>query len=79
MSETGVDPDGSIRTRLDQLPRQAQLADSGLTATGGTSATNAIGQLNAAYSRWLQGLPAVFDKSAVMAWRTLKTRRKRES
>ena len=29
LSETGVDPDGSIRTRLDQLPRQAQLADSG--------------------------------------------------
>ena len=79
MSETGVDPDGSIRTRLDQLPRQAQLADSGATATGGTPATKSTGQLNAAYSRWLQGLPAVFDKSAILAWRNLKTRRKRES
>ena len=79
MSETGVDPDGSTRTRLDQLPRQAQLATSGETATGGTAETASIGQLNAAYSRWLQGLPAVFDKSAILAWRNLKTRRKRES
>ena len=39
MSQTGVDPDGSIRSRLDQLPRQAQLADSGQTAPGGTPAT----------------------------------------
>lgn len=53
MSETGVDPDGSIRSRLDQLPRQAQLADSGLTATGGTPATKSTGQLNPDYSRWL--------------------------
>ncbi len=39
MAESGVDPDGSIRSRLDQLPRQAQLADIGPTATGGTERT----------------------------------------
>jgi hypothetical protein len=77
MSETGVDPDGSIRTRLDQLPRQAQLADSGLTATGGTPATKSIGQLDPAYSRWLQGLPAVFCDCGVMATALCRKSRKR--
>lgn len=49
MSEPGVDPDGSIRSRLDQLPRQAQLAASGQTATGGTGETESIGQLDPAW------------------------------
>jgi hypothetical protein len=65
MSETGVDPDGSIRSRLDQLPRQAQLAASGPTATGGARGTGSTGQLNPAYSRWLMGLPKVWDWCAL--------------
>jgi hypothetical protein len=64
LSETGVDPDGSIRTRLDQSPRQAQLADSGPTATGGTRGTGSTGQLNPEYSRWLMGLPGEFSSCA---------------
>ena len=71
MSQTGVDPDGSIRSRLDQLPRQAQLADSGQTATGGTAATKSTDQLDPAYSRWLQGLPPVFCDCAVLATQSL--------
>lgn len=67
MSESGVDPDGSHRTRLDQLPRQAQLAVSGQTATGGTGVTGSTGQLNPAYSRWLMGLPPEWDDCAVTA------------
>jgi hypothetical protein len=74
MSETGVDPDGSIRSRLDQLPRQAQLAASGPTATGGTGKTGNIGQLNPSYSRWLMGLPPVWDTCVQMV--NLKHKRK---
>jgi hypothetical protein len=77
MSETGVDPDGSILQRLDQLPRQAQLADSGLTATGGTPATKSIGQLNPEYSRWLMGLPIEFSNCVDLAMRSVRNLRKR--
>lgn len=60
----------------DSLHSQAQLADSGQTATGGMAKTESIGQLNAGYSRWLMGLPPVFCDCAVTAmasWR--KSRR----
>jgi hypothetical protein len=56
--------DGSTRKRVDQLPRQAQLADSGQAATGGTVETASTGQLNPDYSRWLQGFPAVWGSCA---------------
>lgn len=67
MSESGVDLDGSTRSRLDQLPRQAQLADSGQTAIGGTGEMANTGQLDPAYSRWLQGLPPEWCDCAVTA------------
>jgi hypothetical protein len=50
------------RSRLDQLPRQAQL--SGPMPTGSPAQTATPGQLNPAHSRWLQGLPAVWDDCA---------------
>jgi hypothetical protein len=79
MSESGVDPDGSIRSRFDQLPRQAQLAASGLTATGGTGAMKSTGQLAPDYSRWLQGLPPEWDDCAGMATQSLRPKRKHSS
>lgn len=79
MSEIGVDPDGSTRSRLDQLPRQAQLADSGATATGGTAGTGSGGQLEPGYSRWLQSLPRVFCDCAVMATQSVRKRPKPSS
>lgn len=79
MSESGVDPDGSTRSRLDQLLRQAQLAASGETATGGTAATGSSGQLDPAYSRWLMGVPPEWDGFACSATELLSRSRKRSS
>lgn len=79
MSESGVDPDGSTRTRLDQLPRQAQLADSGPTAIGGTDETASSGQLDPAYSRWLMGVPAAWDVCADLATASLRRKPKSSS
>jgi hypothetical protein len=74
-----TDLDGSTRSRLDQLPRQAQLAASGPTAIGGTAATASGGQLDPAYSRWLMGVPPEWDGFACTATQSVSQRRKRSS
>jgi len=79
MFESGVDPDGSIRSGLDQLPRQAQLAASGPTATGGTAKTASTGQLDPAYSRWLMGVPPEWDGFVCTATRSVSRRRRSSS
>lgn len=56
MATTGVNPDGSERTRLDQLPRVAQL--SGPLPSGIHAETGKRGALNPAFSLWLMGYPA---------------------
>lgn len=75
--DPGADPDGSTRSRLDQLPRQVQLAGSGQTATGGTAETASAGQLDPAYSRWLQGVHPTWCWFAAKAKRSIDSARRR--
>lgn len=60
MATTGVNPDGSTRHRMDQLPRQVH----GLISASSAASTEPIGAsvLNAAMSRWLMGFPATWDR-----------------
>jgi len=63
MATTATNPDGSERSRMDQLPRQA----SGALATGCPAETVKPGQLNPAHSRWLMGYPAAWCACAPTA------------
>jgi hypothetical protein len=51
MSQTGVNPDGSTRERLDTLRRQVH----GLTSESSTAQTGNRGVLNHLFSAWLMG------------------------
>ena len=80
MSQTGTNPDGSERSRLDQLPRQTALVTSGPTPNQSGAETGSTGALNPAFSRWLQSFLVVWDTAAILAYRRMQTtRRKRVS
>ena len=75
--------DGNLcrsRPRGVSMPEQAQLAAlSGPPVIGYPVATEKPGQLNPAFSRWLQGYPKEWCEAAILAWRSMPTiRRKRE-
>jgi hypothetical protein len=57
----------------------ARRTASGEMLTGSSAGMESGGQLNPAHSRWLQGLPAVWDRAAISAHRSTPQRRKRES
>lgn len=73
MATQAVNPDGSVRNRLDQLPRQAQLTASGPTSNGSPVETAKRGQLNPDFSRWLMGLPSAWAQTA--PWKRSRARK----
>ena len=77
MAAAGVNPDGSERSRLGQLPRQASLAISGPTPDPTSAKTASGGVLNPAFSRWLQSYPAAWDTAAILAWRNMSIKRRK--
>lgn len=67
-SIAGVNPDGSPRVRLDQLPRQAAIAGlaPGTDLTASPSPLVGRGQYNPGLARWLMGYAQEWDDCAPM-------------
>ena len=59
MATEGVNPDGTKRNRVDQLPRQAAMVAGQEPNTSNVS-TEKRGQLSPAFSLWLMGFPAAW-------------------
>lgn len=64
------------RERMDQLGRQVLATASGPTPSGSPAGMERRGQLNPAFSRWLMGLPPVWDDCGAMVMRSVRRSRK---
>lgn len=58
------------------LSAEVLLTDSGEVSNGSTAETKSTGQLNPAHSRWLMGLPEEWDIAAILAYRSLRQRKR---
>lgn len=76
-SEMARDP-ANLRVQVHQFAG-CRLTATGLLLTGSTAETAAGGQLNPGHSRWLMGLPSVWDDCGVTGMALLRQRPKRSS
>ncbi len=68
MATTGTNPDGSLRKRVDMLPRQVTMAFGEAQSSAKTTKGSGGGYLlNAKFSLWLQGYPAEWALSGERA------------
>lgn len=73
MATTATNPDGSKRTRIDQLPRQACL---GIPTKNCHVLTGKGVGLNVEHSQWLMGFPVEWTCSGVTAMQSFRRSRK---
>jgi hypothetical protein len=69
----------SLCKQARTLTGPARLTATGELLTGSDAPTESGGQLNPAHSRWLQGLPAVWDDCAAMAMQSVRRSPRRSS
>lgn len=80
MSATGTNPDGSTRSRLDQLPRQMAATDQpGPEQTGSSATTAKRGAPNPDFAFWLMGWPDEFRHGVLRAIASLPSSRRKSS
>lgn len=80
MATSATNPDGSSRSRIDQLPRQmAATAPHGPEQNGSPATTAKRGAPNPDFAFWLMGWPAEFRRGVLAATQSLPRSRRKSS